>query len=89
MAVGLTKMPEQDGRTLYFDEAGVMTKGEVLMEGGWRYFDWISGNMAVGITTHPDGRTMYYGDDGIMRTGWIEVDGVMLFFDENGVLQES
>lgn len=54
--------------------------GEYQINGKWYYY--VDGAMATGLTGLPDGRTVYYGDDGAMRYGEQLVDGGWYHFDE-------
>ncbi|MEE0801199.1 MAG: CotH kinase family protein [Gemmiger sp.] len=48
------------GKWVRYDADGHMVKGEQYADGGWYYFDTITGAMAKGPTILPDGRQVFY-----------------------------
>ncbi len=69
------------GKWVRYDAEGRMVKGADYRNGGWYYFDELTGAMAKGWRTTADGAKCYYDlTTGQRKHGYAEVEGRTLYF---------
>ena len=71
-----------DGDVVKYYIDGSFAVGELYVDGAWRYFDPVTGQMATGLTDIGY-KTVLYGEDGRMLYGLQDAEGLgARFFDE-------
>lgn len=71
------------GKWVRYNEKGEMVKGEDCRDGGWYYFDLVTGAMAKGPVVLEDNRQVYYDTvTGLMLKGRQMINGQGYYFDD-------
>jgi len=79
-----TNVERTEGKWVRYNETGGMVKGEDYCNGGWYYFEPVTGTMMKGPVILEDGRKVFYDTiTGQMLKGTHKINQQIFVFDEN------